>query len=123
MTSKNGSRKSDEKQQWKGFVNVPLSTTDTLDVIEHAVGDRSTDDVLLDLANEGYKVSVSPLRDGTGYCVSVTGRGESNPNRGYTMTTFAGTPRRGILASWYKVYVLCEGEAWELPERESGLEI
>ena len=119
--SKNGKVK--ENAEWKGFVNVPLSTTDTLDVVEHAAGERDTDDVILELADDGYKVSVSPLRDGSGYCVSLTGRGETNPNRGFTMTTFAGTPRRGLLAAWYKVYVLCEGEAWQLPERETGLEI
>lgn len=118
---KNG--KENANSSWKGFVNVPLSTTDTIDVLEHSAGDQDTDDLLLALLNDGYKVSVSPLRDGDGYCCSVTGRGEQNVNKGYTMTTFAGTPRRGILASWYKVYVLCAGEAWQLPERESGLEI
>lgn len=124
MANKGGKNgKSDKNNDWKGFVNVPLSTTDTLDVLEHASGGRETDELLLELADDGYKVSVSPLRDGTGYCVSLTGRGESNPNRGYTMTTFAGTPRRGILAAWYKVVVICEGEGWKLPERETGLEI
>lgn len=118
---KNGSR--DAKGNWKGFVSVPLSTTDTLDVLEHASGERDTDEIILELANEGYKLSVSPLRDGSGYCVSLTGRGEDNPNQGYTMTTFAGTPDRGILAAWYKVVVLCEYGAWQLPERETGLEI
>lgn len=124
MASKNGSKPERGKYgDWKGFVNVPLSATDTIDVIEHATGGRSLDDTILEIVSEGYKLSVSPLRGGDGFAVSVTGKEGSGANEGYTMTTFAGTPYRGVLATWYKIYVVCEGGAWERPEVEQGLEI
>lgn len=123
MTSKNGSKGSDKNAKWKGFAQVPLSTTDTLDVVEHAVAERGEEGCLLDLVQDGFKVSVSPLRDGSGCCVSLTGREGSGRNEGWTMTTFAGTPRRGILAAWYKHYVICGGEAWSTEAQEEGLEI
>lgn len=124
MSKKNGSKQEKGKNgKWKGFVNVPLSTTDTLDVIEHALGERSLGETLLELVSDGYKLSVSPLRDGTGFAVSLTGREGTGENDGYTMTTFAGTPERGIMAAWYKTYVICEGEGWARPDVEEGLEI
>lgn len=125
MARKNNGSKAGKngKPQWRGFVKIPLANTEDVAFLDEISGELSTDDFLLEIADRGYKVTVSQLRDGTGFVVSATGNREDCENAGFTTTTFAGSPRRGIMATWYKLAIKCEWGAWKEEAPEAGLEI
>ena len=124
MARKRGTRTGNsEKADWKGFVSVRLSNTEHLGVLEKEAGDQGTNELLTLLCSKGYKVSMSPLQDGSGYCCSVTGKDPNGPNAGLTMSSFASSPRRAVLAAWYKCAVKCGWAEWGEVEVQGALEL
>lgn len=101
---------------WKGFVNIPL-TEDDIERI--ASDDWSCDDLwqaVSVLVENSYKLSFSP--DFEHHCViaSITGRKGADANEGYSLSARGPDIDGALRALWYKHTVLCEGDSWSAKE-------
>lgn len=106
-------KRSDSKSDWQGFVDLKLSQEDRKWIDEHF--DISADDfldMLQDLLNAGYKVSISVFGVSKAVSVSITGKHPENPNNGYTLSSYAGTFERALMATWYKCFTIAKGGVW-----------
>lgn len=108
---------------WRGFVSVPLPNTVTVDVVREATNGQDILSILEELALAGYKVSLSISDNGQGDASVASATGKRGPNRGYTLTTWGGSPERAILGLWYKIAVICDWEQWEEKALPEGAEL
>lgn len=93
------------------FVDVKLTAEDRLDFLRW---EQRTDDVvglLQALSDDGYRVGCSWSGEQQAYTVSLTGRGEGNPNKGLCMTSFAKTLENAMWLALFKHHVITRG-AW-----------
>jgi len=98
---------------WVGFVDIPLGEEEKLDVAQLA--DSSQYDLLelvSTLLDQGYKLSVSPHKDGRSFIASLTGRLPDCPNYGYTLSGFGPDFKGCLTAVLYKHLQLCGGGVW-----------
>jgi hypothetical protein len=98
---------------WKGYVNWS-PTVGERKKIESFMGngDFSVGEYILQLNESGYSCSFSYDEKGNCHRLSVTGKGEHNDNKGYTLVLRGSTPSRCVGMAAYYIYVICESQAW-----------
>lgn len=107
-------KRSDFKSDWQGFVDLKLSPEDKDWIDAHfEVAPEDFLDMLQDLLNAGYKVSVSVFGESRAVSVSVTGKHPECPNLGYTLSSYAGTFERALMCTWYKCFTIAKGGVWK----------
>jgi hypothetical protein len=75
-----------EKAKWEGFVPVRLTKTEKSAVKDDLLDEGAAYQWLMDVASDGYKVSISYSIPEDVYTVSLTGVYERKPNGGLTMS-------------------------------------
>lgn len=85
--SKVRSRGNDNNQSdWKGFYNYDMGKAEKAVIRDKCLSAEQLTDLLVQLGERGYKVSVSWSDEHEFYSVSATGKSEGCVNRGYTIT-------------------------------------
>lgn len=77
-------------------------------------------EILDDIAELGYKVSVSYVDDQNSYVVSVSGNSRTGINNQQTVTTWSGDLGECIAMAGYKVLKLSDGRDWKELETQSS---
>lgn len=105
---------------WLGYVNWNPTATDREKVVDF-MGNGSFDisEYLLQLDESGYSSTFSYDENNSCHRLSVTGKGERCPNKGYTLSVRASSPVRCVALAAYYVYVLCESGDW-LVDKKGG---
>lgn len=75
-----------EKAKWKGFVNVSLSQQERRTISDNLLGAEECFQFLMDVVEDGYKVSLSYSIPEDVHTVSLTGIYQGRPNAGLTMS-------------------------------------
>lgn len=89
MARKKGSKeepKQWEKAKWKGFVNIRLKSQEKEAIKKRLLDETESLQVLVDMATDGYKLSLSYSIPEDVYTVSATGQYQDMTNAGMTMT-------------------------------------
>lgn len=100
------------EQGWLGFVEVPLSDDDKASLAQGHFEAEDAFSFLEELANDGYKVSISQDAKNSCYIASATGRHPDDPNNGYTLSGRGPDVLGSLAALAYKHITLCERGAW-----------
>ena len=98
---------------WKGYVNWSPIAADR-DKVVGFMGKITYVplDYLLQLSESGYATSFGYDEKANCHRISVTGKGERCPNKGYTLSIRASTPDRCLGLAAYYIFVLCEAGDW-----------
>lgn len=98
---------------WLGYVNWTPTVAEREKVVVF-MGKGSFDpmDYLLQLNESGYSTTSSYDEANSCHRLSVTGKGERCPNKGYTLSVRASSPQRCVALASYYIYVLCESGDW-----------
>lgn len=103
------------------FVNIKLVEKDKSKVSKFL--ERYPDDIVEiidDITELGYKVSVSWVDSSNSYCVSVSGNENTPQNNKCTITSWSGVLQEAIAIAGYKVLDLLDGEKWTDHETEAS---
>lgn len=118
------SAKTSEFNGWNGFADIPLTYTQQSEMADAYPHDVHQAWQCLDLLVEnGYKVSFGWHSRYRAFTCSATGKGDENPNYGYTVSSYGGDVSKALWATYYKIAVICKWGLWEetqleLPDRE-----
>lgn len=116
MATKKGSSNGNGK--WKGFYNWTPDKQEKMAIKEHLVKPAKVLDTIWDLAERGYKVSISYEAKSTACLVSVTGTTCENGNRGWTITQRHADPLVAISALHWWIAIANDFGEW--PEGEAN---
>lgn len=98
---------------WRGFVDIPLSPEEREEVQGMAdSGVYDVFDLLQGLMEEGYKLSISPHKEGRSAIASLTGRLVECPNYGYTLSAWGPNMHGALVSLLYKHFQLCGAGVW-----------
>lgn len=104
---------------WKGFVNVELLAKDKAAIKKAVMKFEDAFNWLVDMAEQGYKVSIAYQPDYMTWVVSLTGKGA--PNDGLTMTQRHADLYVAISALYYAHNNMLDGE-WDKVPIQSGFD-
>jgi len=99
---------------WKGFSNVPLSTTNKKAAKALKWDGAQCLGYLEMMAAGGYRMTISQDPESTAYTVSATGKDGANENAGMTMTQRHNDLKTAIMAHSVAHLQVCN-EAWPDP--------
>ena len=117
------SKRSTRKAKWKGFVNIRLETSASLETLWDLFDESDIESVIELLIDAGYKVSITKDFDSGARIVAVTGDKEFCKDAGYSSSSFASTVEGGILACAWKAFYYNGGNPWEMDTGKSDFEI
>ena len=89
MTSKKqrtSSKRSSPRAEWAGFVNVYLTSAEKTDIKKNVLTDLGIVDFISNIAEAGYKFSITHTESGGFYSATLYGQWAGRPNAGYAMS-------------------------------------
>lgn len=99
--------------EWKGFVNIHLTEQDKKEVNGKLLTRVKAFDFLKEMAETGYKVSLTWSLDFETWIVALTGK--DGPNKGLTMTQRHAKFETAVTALYYAHVMLTDGDWSKLP--------
>lgn len=116
LTSKK--RKGTEKRfgsDFQGFIDIPLSKDDTLQVQGHAEN-RTLDvgEFLEALMEEGYKFSLALDAKHSAYIATATGKNDGCKNIGYALSGRGPSTYGAIVCLWFKMAEMANWGVWTI---------
>lgn len=115
-----GTKKPKQTWEWRGFVNVRMSSEEKAKFEAWDVHDDEVWDMLAYLLGSGYKLTQTATEDGNGVQVSCTGTENHKTNMGYCVTAFAPTMYEAFRVLLFKVTVLMPDDWAELKASKSS---
>jgi|WetSurMetagenome_2_1015567.scaffolds.fasta_scaffold195024_2 hypothetical protein len=103
---------SSPKHEWKGFIDVPLTTEDKA---RFEIWRGEAEDLLAAVGAavaDGYKLSVSYDQRNNCFQAALTGMLGAAENVGFTMVGRAGTPDKAIAVVMFKHFELAQQGPW-----------
>lgn len=100
------------QSEWNGFVDIPLDTEDKNYLKEMSREAADVLGILCALAEEGYKLSLSPDIAHGAYIATATGRVPGSANVGRSLSARGPDLLGAINALWYKHALLAESGDW-----------
>lgn len=94
------------------FHNFYLTESDKKQIKKEKFNEERSFQFIRDLCDGDYRVGISYDDHNSCYIVSATGRGEVNPNSGYTTTARHSDVLTAITSLWYQIDVLAGGGQW-----------
>lgn len=73
-------------------------------------------DLLTNLLNDGYKVSLVWVYKQSSFCVSIMGTDDSKHNQDAILTSWSDDLEDALLIGGFKHYVICDGGKWPLQD-------
>lgn len=95
---------------WQGFVQVDLDDSHS-DAITAYASENPAFTILLDMVDQGYKVTVSYQAATQGYVAAATGT-DATDNAGFTLTGWSGSAEDALVVLGYKHDVVTKGN-WQ----------
>lgn len=105
-------QRSGNRGSWKGFFNFYLEDGQKTAIKKLSMSGPTTVGRLQELADHGYKVSVSFSVDREAYFVSCTGGRNSGVNVGYTLTQAHADLAVAVACVWFIVSEVFDLGAW-----------
>lgn len=108
------------KKSWQGFFNVNLDTGQKEAIKKLPLGSVKTQERLEELAENGYKISVTWAVDKSAFFVSVTGTHRNPHNEGWTMSQAHSEFNVAVACVWFVVSQMYDFGQWPVDSQEDG---
>lgn len=113
--SKRTARSAGYSSDWNGYVNFHPTETDKQEVLRLLGSSAwSPFDALGDLVADGYSVSFAWDDKSSCFRLAVTGKGDGNPNKGYTLSLRHTDPEKLLGMAFHYVRTVCDGGRWQV---------
>lgn len=122
MSKNKATQQTSRQDGWLGYVNWNPIASDR-DKVAAFMGEPSFDgwEYVLQLDESGYSCTFSYDEANSCHRLSVTGKGQHCPNKGYTLSLRASSPIRCLALASYYVYVICQSGDWLVDKKGDEL--
>lgn len=109
MAKKSVGKDSSGFGSWKGFANINLREADKVALDKIAPSPDEILDCIGSVIESGHKITVTRGEGKKACVVSFTGQTDACPNKGYTLSSFAGDFYRAFMVNFYKHHYMANG--------------